>query len=143
MTIVLSATPRVSSFFSSTPTCSSCSIILARTASDSARPSSTAFWTYFACGCDQIWIAVVLNQQKNGASFLVTRSSQSSVLSSTSWSKVSMRLRVSLPVSSIVCLPILPNFGSTTVSSSCSVARQCNTPRGPNFFVYSGFFCPG
>ena len=46
--------------------CSSCSIILARYTSDSARPSSTAIWMYFCCGCDQMCVAVVLNHTKNG-----------------------------------------------------------------------------
>ena len=46
-------------------------------------------------------------------------------------SMVSMRFLVSAPVSSIVCLPILPKRGST-VASSLSVALHWITPRGPN-----------
>ena len=38
---------------------------------------------------------------------------------------------VSGPVSSIFCLPTLPQRGST-VASSVSVAKECMTPRGPN-----------
>src|SRR5215510_3468854 len=140
--MVLSATPRSSSFFSSTPICSSCSSIFARTTSSSARPSSTAICTYFFCGCDQMWMAVVLNQQKNGLSPLPFLSSQVNVCCSTSESKVCMRSRVSIPVFSIFCLPTLPNTGSS-VASSLSVAQACSTPRGPYFLVYSGFFWPG
>ncbi len=44
-----------------------------------------------------------------------------------------MRLRVSGPVFSIICLPTLPNCGST-VASSLSDALRFSTPRGPNFF---------
>src|SRR5262245_36562520 len=51
MTMVLSSTPRSLSFLRMVPICSSCSSILARTRSSSARPSSTAIWTYFG-----IWV---------------------------------------------------------------------------------------
>src|SRR5262249_30670187 len=57
-------------------------------------------------------------------------------------SMVSMRLRVSGPVSSIFWRPTLPHLGST-VASSVSVDQVCSTPRGPNFFRYSGFLCAG
>ena len=45
-------------------------------------------------------------------------------------SHVSMRLRVSGPVSSIFCWPMRPQRGCS-VGSSLSVAQQCSTPRGP------------
>ena len=48
-----------------------------------------------------------------------------------------MRFLVSGPVSSIVCLPTRPKR-SSTVASSLSVALQCRTPRGPNFFLNAG-----
>src|SRR5262249_18488058 len=86
---------------SSAPTCSSCSIMRARTTSSSARPSSTAIWIYFGFGCDQMWMAVELNQTKNGLSPFPLASIHFNVSSSTSLSIVSMRLRVSGPVSSI------------------------------------------
>src|SRR5688572_13604863 len=140
--MVSSARPLSSSHLSSTPILSSCSSIFARTTSVSARPSATAFLTYSSCGCDQMWIAVVLNQQKNGLSPSLTRLSQSIVLSSTSPSNVSIRLRVSGPVFSNFCLPTRPNTGSS-VGSSLSVAHAWNTPRGPYFLVYSGSFWPG
>src|SRR5215471_15286426 len=142
MTIVLSATPSVSSFLSRAPTCSSCSSIFARTTSSSARPSSTALRMYFFCGCDQMWHAVVLNQQKNGFLALADFVSHLTVSSSTSESNVSIRLRVSIPVFLIFCLPTRPNFGSV-LGSSLLVAHACRTPRGPYVSRYFGFFCPG
>src|SRR5262245_36839000 len=107
--------------------------------SSSARPSSTAFLMYFFCGCDQMWHAVVLNQQKNGFLLLAVLSIHLSVSSSTSPSNVSMRLRVSGPVLLMRCLPTRPNFGSV-VGSSFSAAHECSTPRGPKVSVYFGFF---
>ena len=56
------------------------------------------------------------------------RSIAASLVSS---SIVSMRFLVSAPVSSIVCLPTLPNRGSS-VGSSALVALHLSTPRGPN-----------
>ncbi len=89
----------------------------ARTTSSSARPSSTAICKYFGAGCDQMWIAVLLNQRKKGLSPLPFLSIHFRVSPSTSASNVSMRLRVSGPVSSIRCLPTFPNFGSSVGSS--------------------------
>jgi len=43
---------------------------------------------------------------------------------------VSIRFFVSAPVSSMVCLPTLPQRGRS-VGSSLSLALQRNTPRGP------------
>ncbi len=40
----------------------------------SERPSSTAIWMYLLGACDQMWIAVVLNQTKKGLSLLPFRS---------------------------------------------------------------------
>ena len=42
-----------------------------------------------------------------------------------------MRFLVSGPVSVTLCLPTLPQRGSS-VGSSLSVAQECITPRGPN-----------
>ena len=50
---------------------------------------------------------------------------------------VSMRLRVSGPVSSIVCLPTRPQRGCS-VGSSTSVALARRTPRGPNMLAEFG-----
>ena len=47
-------------------------------------------------------------------------------------SQVSIRFLVSGPVSSIFCLPTLPQRGCTVVSS-LSVAQEWMTPRGPKF----------
>src|SRR5262245_30553719 len=97
---------------------------------------------YFFVGCDQMWHAVVLNQQKKGFLLLPALSSHVRVWSSTSESNVSMRLRVNIPVFLIFCLPTRPNFGSVA-GSSLSVAHACSTPRGPNVSRYFGFFWPG
>ena len=48
-----------------------------------------------------------------------------------------MRLVVSGPVSSIFCLPTLPQRG-ITVGSSLSVAHEWMTPRGPMVLRKSG-----
>jgi hypothetical protein len=106
------------------------------------RPDHIGFGTPFGDGLLDVLLLrvrpdvdrVVLNQQKNGLSPSLTRLSQSIVLSSTSPSKVSIRLRVSGPVFSNFCLPTLPNTGSS-VGSSTSVAQAWNTPRGPYFLV--------
>ncbi len=45
-----------------------------------------------------------------------------------------MRFLLSGPVSSIFCLPTLPQRGST-VASSLSVAHEWMTPRGPKFLL--------
>ena len=57
--------------------------------------NSTARFTYFFCGCDQMWIAVELNQQKNGSGLFPLRSSQLRVWPRTSESNVSIRFLVS------------------------------------------------
>ena len=77
-------------------------------------------------------------QTKKGLSALCARSMKSSAASVNSSSTVSMRLVVSGPVFSIFCLPTGPKRGS--VGSALSVAQQCMTPRGPNFFLNSGSF---
>ena len=98
---------------------------------------------YFFGGCDRMWIAVVLNQQKNGLSPLPFLSSHLSVCSSTSASKVSMRLRVSGPVFSIFCLPTRPNFGS--VGRIVLVGRPGvqHAARAHLLAGIRGFFWPG
>ena len=80
---------------------------------------------------------VEFHQTKNGLPSLCALSMKSSAPAVTSSSTVSMRFLVSGPVSSIFCLPTLPKRGST-VGSSVSVAKQCSTPRGPNFALNSG-----
>jgi len=82
-----------------------------------------------AAGRERTWIAVELYQQKKGVLPLPTLSSHLSVSVVTSASKVSMRLRVSGPVSSILCLPTLPHLG-WSVESSVLVAYVWSTPRG-------------
>ena len=74
-------------------------------------PSSTAICTYLGFGCDQMWIAVELNQRKNGLSPLAVLSSQVSVSSRTSASMVSIRLRVSGPVIFDLLLADAAEFG--------------------------------
>ena len=66
---------------------------------------------------------VALNQQKNGLPAACCRFMKSMAAAEVSSSIVSMRFLVSAPVSSMVCLPILPKRGST-VGSSLSVALQ-------------------
>ena len=80
---------------------------------------------------------VELSQTKNGlpASFAFFMNSLARATKSSS--QVSMRFLVSGPVSSIFCLPTLPQRGST-VGSSVSVAKECMTPRGPNVFLKFG-----
>ncbi len=68
---------------------------------------------------------VELNQTKNGVSAECWRLMKSIAASANSSSTVSMRLRVSGPVSSIFCL--LPFR-----------AQECSTPRGPKFLRKSG-----
>ena len=79
------------------------------------------------------------HQTKNGLSAFAALSMNASAPAVTSSSIVSMRLRVSGPVSSHFCLPILPKRGSS-VASSLSVAKQCRTPRGPNLALKAGSF---
>src|SRR5262249_18329436 len=80
---------------------------------------------------------VVLTQQKNGVPAACWRLIQPLAAATNSSSQVSMRFFVSGPVSSILCLPTLPNLVSV-VGSSLSVAQQCSTPRGPKRWRNSG-----
>ncbi len=82
---------------------------------------------------------VVLNQTKNGLSAFFERSMKSIAAARNSSSTVSMRFRVSGPVSWIVCLPTLPKRGSS-VESSLSLALHLSTPRGPNLARNAGSF---
>ena len=84
-------------------------------------------------------IRVELNQQKNGLSALAFRSMKPLAAPRNSSSTVSIRLRFSGPVSSILCLPTRPKRGSS-VGSSVSDAVQRITPRGPNLARNSGLF---
>ena len=72
-------------------------------------------------------IRVEFHQQKKGLSALCWRSMKSSAPAVISSSMVSMRFLVNGPVSSIFCVP-------------SGFAQECSTPRGPNFFLNSGFF---
>src|SRR6516162_3592316 len=74
---------------------------------------------------------VALNQQKNGLLAVTCRLIKSTAASEVSSSIVSMRFRVSGPVSSMVCLPTRPQRGCS-VGSSVSEALLRKTPRGPN-----------
>ena len=75
--------------------------------------------------CVRKCMRVAFHQRKNGLSAAVTSSRYSSVRAVTSSSMVSMRLRVSGPVSSIFCVP-----------SGC--AQLWMTPRGPNRSLKAG-----
>ena len=77
-------------------------------------------------------MCVVLSQTKNGLPASFWRLMKSLAAATNSSSQVSMRFLVSGPVSSIFCLPTLPQRGSS-VGSSLSVAQEWMTPRGPNF----------
>ena len=83
----------------------------------------------FVCVRRCMW--VVLTQQKNGLRRLCWRRMKSPAAAANSSSHVSIRLRVSGPVSSIRCLPTRPQRGCS-FGSSLSVAQQRSTPRGPN-----------
>ena len=74
---------------------------------------------------------VVFTQQKNGFRRLCWRWMKSLAASTNSSSHVSIRFRVSGPVSLIRCLPTRPQRGCS-FGSSLFVARQRSTPRGPN-----------
>ena len=82
---------------------------------------------------------VVFSHTKNGLPASFWRLMKSFAAATISSSTVSMRLRVSGPVSSIFCLPTRPQRGCS-VGSSLSVAQQCRTPRGPNFSLNCGSF---
>ena len=81
----------------------------------------------------------VFHQTKNGLLAFAALSMKLIAPAVISSSIVSMRLRVSGPVSAHFCLPILPKRGSS-VGSSLPVAKQCKTPRGPNLALKAGFF---
>ena len=74
---------------------------------------------------------VVLCHNRNGRPAWWARSMKSSERASRSSSTVSIRLRVSGPVSVMVCLPTRPKR-SSSVGSSVSLARHSSTPRGAN-----------
>src|SRR5262245_11716283 len=132
ITIVLSAMPRSSSFLRSWPTIPSCSTMPSGYVPRPVTPCDSFF------RCVKMCIRVELNQQKNGLPSFCDFSMNLSAPSRNSSSIVSMRLVFNGPVFSIFCLPTLPNCGSS-VGSSLSVAQLWSTPRGPNFFLNSGF----
>jgi hypothetical protein len=74
-------------------------------------------------------MCVVFIHTKNGVSASTCRRMKSIAAAVVSSSMVSIRLRVSGPVSSIRCFPTTPYFGSSVASCS-SVAQACSTPRG-------------
>ena len=78
-------------------------------------------------------MCVVLSQTKNGLPASFCRLMKSFAAVTKSSSQVSMRFLVSGPVSVTLCLPTLPQRGSS-VGSSTSVAQECITPRGPNLW---------
>ena len=77
---------------------------------------------------------VVLSHTKNGLPSLCCRLMKSVAAATNSSSQVSIRFVLSGPVSSIFCLPTLPQRGFS-VGSSLSVAQEWMTPRGPNVLV--------
>ncbi len=114
MKIVSSAMPSSSSLSSTCPTCRSWSIIVSWYC-DCHRPD-------WPTDSGLVWVRkcmwVVLTHRKNGTSSACLRSMKSMAPSMISSSIVSIRLRVSGPVSSMVWVP-------------SALARQRSTPRGP------------
>jgi len=82
---------------------------------------------------------VVFSHTNHGLPALFWRLMKSLAAATNSSSQVSIRFFVSGPVSSIFCLPTLPQRG-WTVLSSLSVAHECITPRGPNISLKRGSF---
>ena len=80
---------------------------------------------------------MVFSHTKNGLPALFCRLMKSVAAATNSSSQVSIRFLVSGPVSSIFCLPTLPQRG-ISVGSSLSVAQEWITPRGPKFFLKFG-----
>ena len=81
--------------------------------------------------CVKQCMCVVLSHTKKGLPALFCRLTKSLAVATKSSSQVSIRSLVSGPVSSIFCLPTLPQRG-ISVGSSLSVAHEWMTPRGPN-----------
>src|SRR5262249_45303057 len=133
ITKVLSPMPSSSSRLSNSPTFLSWSIIVSWYG-DCQRPACPRL-SGLVCVRRCMW--VVLTQQKNGVPAACWRLIQSLAAATNSSSQVSIRFFVSGPVSSILCLPTLPNRVSV-VGSSLSVAQQCSTPRGPKRLRNSG-----
>ena len=82
-------------------------------------------------------MCVVLSHTNHGLPAFSCRLMKSLAAATNSSSQVSMRFLVSGPVSSIFCLPILPQRG-ITFGLSLSVAQQWSTPRGPKFSLNFG-----
>ncbi len=127
ITKVLSAMPSWSSRSSISPTFLSWSIMVSWYG-DCHRPACPRL---SGLVCVNKCMCVVLSHTKNGLSALCWRWMKSLAAATNSSSQVSMRFMFSGPVSSIFCLPTLPQRGSS-VGSSLSVAQEWITPRGPN-----------
>ena len=88
-----------------------------------------------------VWVRkcmwVVLTQQKNGLPASFWRLMKSLAAATKSSSQVSMRFLVSGPVSSIFCLPTLPQRGCS-VGSSLSVAQAAQDAARPESLVEFG-----
>jgi hypothetical protein len=126
ITIVSSAIPSLSSRSRSWPTFRSWSSIVSWYG-DCQRPAFPRL-RRFVCVRKCMWVK--FTQQKNGFRLLCWRWMKSEAASTNSSSHVSIRLRVSGPVSLIRCLPMRPQRGCSR-GSSLVVARHWSTPRGP------------
>ena len=124
-TMVLSAMPSASSLASSSPTTQSSSCI------PSAYRPSPVLSRQRSDRRVQTCMRVVLCHNRNGLPAWWARSMKSRERASRSSSMVSMRLRVSGPVSVMVWRPTRPKR-SSSVGSSASLALQSSTPRGAN-----------
>src|SRR6476661_1644301 len=119
MTMVFSTMLRSSSFFSNCPTCPSCSTMPSGYVPSPVLPCDSFL------RCVKTCMRVEFHHTKKGFSSLTALSMNLRLASRNSSSTVSMRLVVSGPVFSIFCVP-------------SGFAQQCNTPRGPYFFLNSG-----
>src|SRR3989449_1176084 len=129
-TMVLLSTPMSLSFF----------ITMPMSSSSCAMPASWMVqlfselriaW-YFGDRCVTMCMRVGLSHRKNGLPSALVLSRNLSARSRISSSTVSMRFGHSSPLSSIFCLPTLPQRGST-VESSTFVAHEWSMLRGPSF----------
>lgn len=115
------ARPSRSSAANGLPTCVSCSTIPSAYSSWPEIPRSSCFTWVRKC------IRVPFHHTKTGLPAACCASMNAIAASEVSSSIVSMRFRVSGPVSPIFCVP-------------SGWAHEWITPRGPNVFRNSGFF---